>query len=267
VGGLGRLYNGTCETGVRLKSVSQTHRRTPKRQYNRLVVYTALMPALPPVPNVIRVILDWDYSADTSVSTKHYFEYAGTSPNGATCLAIATAIYNGAVTDLIPLCSTAIALTGCRVTDLSSSSGGDATYVHSTAGSRSGSAFPATIAALVNLSISRRYRGGKPRKYYPFGSVGDEASSVAWSGTFATAVNAGRAAWVAVVSAISSSGTTVGAECNVSYYEGFMAAENPVTGRWRNIPKQRTTPVVDTVTSAALNLKYGSQRRRALHSS
>jgi hypothetical protein len=49
---------------------------------------------------------------------------------------------------------------------------------------------------------------------------------------------------------------------NVSYYNGFTVVTNPTTGRARNVPTLRGTPVVDTVTGIVARVQVGSQRRR-----
>lgn len=222
------------------------------------------MPALPAVANVARVDLEWSDPAEALIVSRFFWKYSGGPPANADALAIATSIYNEAVTEFIPLLNPGLNLIGCRVTDLGSSTGADATYAHTTAGSRGGALVPANVCVLVNHLIGRRYRGGKPRSYLPFGSTSDFAvgNNQAWATSFLTSVQSAYNTWVTAVNTYTSGTTSMVNPCNVSYYEGFTSVQNPVTLRWRNVPKQRAIPLVDTVNSSAFPSRIASQRRR-----
>jgi hypothetical protein len=121
---------------------------------------------------------------------------------------------------------------------------------------------------LFNGTVLRRYRGGKPRSYWPFGTYSDLANPSQWSTTYITAVTTAMDAFLAHMLAITESGTSLTSQVNVSLYSGFTSVENPVTHRWRNIPTYRTGTIpVDDIVSYSINAKPGTQRRRALHSS
>jgi hypothetical protein len=49
---------------------------------------------------------------------------------------------------------------------------------------------------------------------------------------------------------------------NVSYYAGFTVVVDPVTGRARNLPTPRVTPLKDAITANIVRSRIGSQRRR-----
>jgi hypothetical protein len=54
-------------------------------------------------------------------------------------------------------------------------------------------------------------------------------------------------------------------QVNVSYFSGFTNVTFP-SGRIRPVPKLRSVPLVDTVTSWSTNPNVASQRRRNLQS-
>lgn len=221
------------------------------------------MPALADQPNVLAVRTTWAQSEGDLLTTKQYFTYTGTAPSNATCIAIATAIRGAAVTDLIPLLSSACAMAQVTVTDLTSPTSGFGEYATETSGSRSGAILPASTCALLSCKVERRYRGGKPRVYFPFGTQPDLQDQQTWNSAFASAFDTGLTNYVAAVKAIVISGTTISQFVNISYYQGFSSVENPVTHRWRNIPTPRAVAIApDVIIAYGLNLNIGSQRRR-----
>jgi hypothetical protein len=121
-------------------------------------------------------------------------------------------------------------------------------------------------AALVNGTIARRYRGGKPRTYWPWFTSTDLDTQQQWNTSAVTLFNTQWGDFMTACLAISESGCTISESVNVSFYQGFVSAENPITHRWRNLPTYRTGEIpVDPILSWTLNLKPGSQRRRNLH--
>jgi hypothetical protein len=223
---------------------------------------------LPAVPGVIRVEFHFDVGTDAAAITRQYFEYSGGAPTDANCVAIATALYAGAVTNLIPVLNAANALTSVQVTDLSSAMGGQGFYSVNTAGSRSGAPLGAGTAFLVNMHIARRYRGGRPRNYWPVGSATDLDTPNSWGGSPAAALFAGIVDTLESLGSTVFGSTIVGSVCNVSYYEGFTAVTNPITGRTKDVSKLRTgSPVVDPLLSLAYSPRPASQRRRNLQRS
>lgn len=226
------------------------------------------MPALPDYPNVLKVEVLWTVGADVDVSSRTHFTYSGTAPSSTTCAAIALAIYNLTVTDLVPLIANENAFRGISVTDLTSPTSGYGEYLEPTPGTRgSGDSLPAEVCALWNMQMLRRYRGGKPRVYWPFGIGSDILSPSAWESSSVTAFEVGLNNWFAAIQEIVSSGTTLVALCSVSYYEGFTTVLNPITGRTRDVPKVRSVAIApDIITDVFINPKPGAQRRRQQHS-
>lgn len=222
------------------------------------------MPALPDVPNVIRADFLFATSATTKAGMRTFYSYSGSAPSDATLDTIATSIEAAFASDLNSMLSNNYDLTEITLTDLTSPSSGRGTWSGSLNGGRAGA--PPTIDTAVNLAfeIARRYRGGKPKIFLPFGITSDlNPDQVSWSNAFLGDVNGGWSSFDTAVLAITASGTTISQHVSISYYSGFTAAQNPVTGRWRNIPKLRAGgPLVDTVVNHSANRLVSQQRRR-----
>ena len=225
------------------------------------------MPALPVHPGVLKIRTLFSVGADASVGTTVYFTYTGTAPTDATCVTLAGDIYAAAVTHLVPVLGDENYLTGVDVTDLSSPTSGFGTHAASTVGTRGGAPLPANAAVLLNMPIARRYRGGKPRGYWPLGVYSDLDSPQLWSSGALSDFNAALSGYFNEVVALSVSGCALQALVSISNYEGFVSSQNPITHRWKNIPTPRAVAIApDVVLTFYVNTKVGSQRRRLLHS-
>jgi hypothetical protein len=218
------------------------------------------MPALPAVPNVIRLQLLWTVANDADVSTTLYFQYTGDSPDGSACAGIAEAAYSS-LAGLNYLWIDQVTLTGIRCTDLSASDSGDAVHAAATVGTNSDAFVSAAQALLVNYTINRRYRGGKPRSYFPFGGQGDMSTPDAWSSGFVNSCQTGLEDFFSTVQGTVVDGTTVSNHCNVSYYSGFTVV-TPAGKRAKNVSTLRVTPLVNTVVTLDVSPRLASQRRR-----
>jgi hypothetical protein len=219
------------------------------------------MPPLANVPGVLKVRLTWEVDGDTTAETIHHVSYTGGPPTSAQCVTMANSILTACNSDFVALMSDDTLVESVQITDLTSATAGQGTSTGSgTVGTRGTALLSPGTAALVNHSISRRYRGGKPRTYFPFGVSGDVTTVGVWSGAFITAVNAAYATWQSAVVG-SGAGCTLTGFVNVSYYSGFTAVKES-SGRYRNVPNPRSTPLVDPFTGSALATHIGSQRRR-----
>lgn len=222
------------------------------------------MPALVPYPNVFKVKLRWGLGADQQAITGLHFSWSGTAPTNATCGTIASDIYGFVVSALLGLYSTDNSIEEVVVQDLTSSTSGMGSHTASTAGTRGSGQLTGAVCALLSCQINRRYRGGKPRMYFPFGVPADIQSRQTWEPSFVTAMDTQMAAFIADVLAISVSGCVLGQFVSISYYEGIIVTPpNPITGRVRTIPKPRTAAIApDPIVSFGFNPNYASQRRR-----
>lgn len=219
------------------------------------------MPALPLVNNALHAQLIWGDDQDTSVYTGLFFRYTGGPPNAAACIALAGDI-GGAMALQNDCWHEDTALNACKVTDLSSNTGGVGEYAVGTAGTIVGEPVSGGTAVLANYQITRRYRGGKPRSYFPWGSASELATRQTWGGTYVTQCQNALEAFFAACVGSTSGGTTISAHASISYYDGFTVVTNPTTGRARNAPKVRLVPLVDDVVSLSVLGRPASQRRR-----
>lgn len=221
------------------------------------------MPALPPVPNVLQVKFNWAVGSDQNALVRCYVSYTGGPPSSADCNTLAAAIATAYNTNLRNLAGGDKTLHSIQLTDLSSSSGAQGQSSPNTAGTRAGSALPASVCCLVNDVINRRYRGGKPRQFWPFGVQADISAAQAWSNAFVTAVNTQVGAFWAAVIGLTGGTTVIAAHVSVSYYQGFTNVAYGSPQKYRRVPTLRGGgPVIDVITTHQCNTIYGTQRRR-----
>jgi hypothetical protein len=219
------------------------------------------MGELPAVPNVLKVNAHWGIEGDLLGQTIHYFRYTGGPPSPANCATMADAFVTDFAIEFAALCSNFVGMLEAVVTDLSSDTASQGAGGTPWVGTRGTELTPPGAAVVVAHTIGRRYRGGKPRTYLPAGVSSDIATTGLWTTGFVAAVDA---AWGAAIAGF----LTAGAGCtldnivNVSYYKGFTVVTSPTTGRSRNVPTKRASPVVDNILGHITNRQIGSQRRR-----
>lgn len=219
------------------------------------------MPALAPVPGVVKIRMGMTVGADLTTGWHMFFSYGPTPPTSAQLNTAALSVTNQYVTYLAQHAHLDTILTSCVMTDLSSPSGGVGESTGAAAGGLGGDIMPASAAMLVNLHLVRRYRGGKPRIYIPTGVPGNLTSAQQWSSTFLTAYHADFTQFVTgCTNAINVFGTGAGL-VNVSYYDGGEWRQDQ-NGNYHRVPTPRASPHVDAITSWTLNTTLGSQRRR-----
>jgi hypothetical protein len=220
------------------------------------------MPPLPPVPGVLKVALEFGDVSDLRISTRRFWSYTGGAPSAADLITLATTINGHAQDAFIPLMTSTTNLLGVKVTDIGSDIGAEGEFRQSAAGTRTGYQLPAGVAVLVNDQIARRYRGGKPRSYLPFGSSTDLDGNQRWTAGFVNAVTSAWNTFVTAMNATASGSVSLGHPVNVSFYSGFSSYQNPATGRYKSVSQVRAVPVVDAIVAASCSQIIGSQRRR-----
>lgn len=218
------------------------------------------MPPLPAVPNVLRASLLWTISSDVSARTGLFFEYSGSAPNNTACSALAGDIFAAFAANNGDW-DHDTSLVGCEVIDLSSATGGVGIHSGSVPGGLS-EPISGASSVLANYLIARRYRGGRPRSYWPFGDATVVGNRQTWEATFITGVTNHLTAAFAACIGSTSGGCTITNHANVSYYDGFRVVTSPTTGRARNVPVLRATPLVDTIVGLNVATRIANQRRR-----
>jgi hypothetical protein len=223
------------------------------------------VPALVPYPDVLKVHFTFDVGSDATVGTVLHFAYTGGPPSAVDATALAAFIGGAAGTFFPAVMDTETTLTEVGVTDLTSPTSAFGSAPFTAVGTRTGGILPASTCVLVNLPISRRYRGGKPRAYFPWGTATDLLTPQQWVAASVTNFTFALQSFLTAVVGHTEGTTVVGDVVNISYYEGFTVVTNPITGRARNVAKPRTVAIApDPVLDFTINTKPGNQRRRYL---
>lgn len=227
------------------------------------------MPALVPQPQVLQVVHHFVVSDDLNVSTKLHFKYSGTAPADASCIDIASAFRSAWNNAWLGHLVNESSHEGVSVTDLTTPTSGFGQSLIHTLGTANPPGVPAGTALLVNYSIARRYRGGKPRSYWPLMVAADLASSSSWIlATLATMTSEWQTSYLDAMIGSTIDGCVIGEQVNVSYYEGFTTPPVAPGRRAKNISTPRAVAITpDPITAFVINPKPASQRRRNLHSS
>jgi hypothetical protein len=220
------------------------------------------MPALPPVPNVAQIEFLWTVGTDVDVTTKLSFLYSGDPPDTASVVDIADAAATAWAAHLQALMTTGNVLQSIQVTDLNSADGERFIAAVGENGTASGAALTQQVCALVNHVLTARYRGGKPRSYFPWGTESSLLNQAQWSSAYITAVNSGFAAFIGALLGETFDTTTFEHQVAISYYSGVYPPVTLPSGRVKQASKPRATPVVYPITESRLNPKLGTQRRR-----
>src|SRR5215469_1356657 len=210
------------------------------------------MPALPPVANVCRIRFTFTWGSNTNIACNLHAKYAGGGgPAGgltnSDANSIAAAAYFAWAGNIIAEQPTDLTLTACTVTDLASTTGGQAVHTQTQAGGRAGPFMDGSTCVLVNHHIQRRYRGGKPRTYIPAGVGADFGTPQTWVSGY---VNAVQNAWNSFVTALEAItfGTAGALNAIVSVSYPKVAGPPPGYG----------APITDVILSSTVNPIYGS---------
>lgn len=223
------------------------------------------MPPLPDVAKVVKIALTFSLDEDLGAKVNFFKRYTGTAPTPTEMVTFAGAIRGRFDTDDVKsLMTVDYALEQVECIDLSSSTA--AVGVDSTAvtGTRAGDIVPASACMVISHAVARRFRGGHPRNYWPFGVQADMQDAQTWTDAFVTEVDGIMDTFYGGINAEGWAAAGGISSVNVSYYEGFTVFIGP-TGRARNVSTPRAVPVVDTITAHSPRHGIGSQRGRLLH--
>jgi hypothetical protein len=223
------------------------------------------MPALPPVPNVIRLDFDFIVGEDLVAKCRRFLQYTGTAPSHTDCVAIANAAAAAFAAHLPRDFRSDVELVQIHVVDLTTptSGTGDGTFASIPGTGAATSRIPASSAMVESGEIARRYRGGHPRVYWPMGFVEALADSQTWTNAFVTQVQGDLDAFNLALKSITWTGATIANIVSVSFYNGFRVFTGS-TGRARNISIPRVTPLIDAIGSTIARHGVGQIRKRLL---
>lgn len=204
------------------------------------------MPPLPAANKVVKVEItglrngiDW--------ANIFHFQYTNTAPTQADMNTFALNCAQQYGSQFFTVMDTETSVEACTATDLTSSTSAQGSATFHDLGTRAGGFTGAQVALLVNDHIQRRYRGGKPRHYMPFGVSSDLTTDNTWAGSFQTTCQTQYTAFITnIIAAVWSGGGPL-TPVNLSYYLNKAL---------------RPTPVVDPILSSSINPKVATIRRR-----
>lgn len=204
---------------------------------------------LPPVPHVVKLQYTGNIGG-TPFANIFHFGYAATAPSSAD---LDTACADQMLTsgpwggDIAPLLSTDISLTAVTAEDLTSSTSAVGSASGSLPGLSGGNILAASTCVLAKHLISRRYRGGHPRTYFPPSDQTHLATPNSWTTSWISNWQTNVAAFFADIASLMPSASAPWIHVNVSYFSGGA---------------MRVTPVVDPITGSVVETKVATQRRR-----
>lgn len=216
-----------------------------------------------PLPDTpcLRVRVTWNTGTIGEGGTRFYLSYSGSAPSGANCTTIAADIAAPWSTYLGAMYPNTISLNEVDVIDIATELGASGQWVGTAVGTRSGNALPFQVATNVEYGIAERYRGGKPRGFFPAGVSGDLVNEAHWDGDYIDAMNAAVGNFYSHVAAISVGSVGTLKHVNLSYYHGYTNVEVPDTRAYAK-PTYRATALHFDITGYSTKAVLGSQRRR-----
>src|ERR1700690_4116738 len=142
------------------------------------------MAPLPDVPGVVKIALVFSDGINTDVVTRFYLEYSGTAPSAAELDTFCTGVHATFVPNLAAEMHEDLSLIRVEATDLSSLTGATGLDTSTDPGTASGDPVPLSAAVVSSYVISRRYRGGHPRGYWPLGAGAVLTNPQRWDAGF-----------------------------------------------------------------------------------
>jgi hypothetical protein len=209
----------------------------------------------------MRVTMQYSMTTGVIGGNRFYLGYTSSPPALADLTALATNVQGSWNTHIAPLIPTDLSLTTVICQDLSTKATAPGTWTGTVAGSRTGVSTSLNNCAIIRFTIARNYRGGHPRLMLPGGVITDLASSRAWTGTYASAVQSGFAAFV---TALEGTQGSIGGVSHVSVPFFKSHQTNTDTSIWapKVEPIYNTNIKPDTVTAYFVPTKIGQMKRR-----
>lgn len=220
------------------------------------------MPALPPVPNVIRVRAVWTIMGKANQGARWFYLYSGSAPTTAALGTFGGLLQTQYLAHMVPNVNAGVTLTEWVLEDLSISTGAVAVVASNTPGTAVNNNISPATSVVTVYEVARRYRGGRPKTFWP--PPGEDAigTNGLFTPGFVSTFQTAQGNVIQAPVAATAGGTTITNHVNVSYYEGFTVVTEPISGRARNAPKLRSSPLVEAVVGATVQPYVGSMRRR-----
>lgn len=211
------------------------------------------MPALPPAPGVVKIIVKQTLGGVNVFNVLHASAGDSSGYTQDTLQRLATAVRSAWVTNVIPLQGSKMTLGDVTVQDLWADTAGEASQTGTTVGAQA-STLPANVAVCWSWKIARRYRGGHPRTYIAAIPYAHELEPNSLTSTARTShQNAAGAVRAAVNAVLADDGVALFQLGQLSYYKGKNADGTPAL---------RPSPLFDGFTGVSVDDRLDSQRRR-----
>lgn len=220
------------------------------------------MPALPAVPNALRCRLLLTIGGKINQGLRFFYQYSGGPPTSANLLTFGSLLSTSYSAEIAGFMTPDRVLTNIILEDLSSSTGAVGDTAVAIVGTAATPEVSADQCVVTSYEVTNRYRGGHPRSYRPAGNAASLASSQAWTSSFVNNLVTGVGTFISSIIGTTEGTTDITNHIAISYYLGFTPIENPLTGRYRNVPKLRTVPEVMQVQEILGRTYVGSLRKR-----
>lgn len=220
---------------------------------------------IPPLPDTpcVRVRMDFTQADGFTGGIRFFESYSGSAPTAGDCTTLAGDIATAYATNVLNWVNDDWSLTEIDVLDIASDSGLSGQWTGTETGGRSGTPLPAQVATNVEFNIARRYRGGKPRMFWPPSVTGDLANPSNYDGTFLAGIGSATSAFFATIAGLSIGAMGTLAHVNLSYYSGYETTSPPWRGPgYKYPPKYRALAKSDVIEGYAPKAMLGSQKRR-----
>lgn len=206
------------------------------------------MPPLPNVPQVCKLEYGGTYH-DAEWFNIFYVHYTGGAPTSTDLGTWLNFIESKLAANFCTVMSVDNQVTSLKATDLTTDTGAVAVASFSHFGTRTGDFMPSSVAVVGSLAINRRYRGGHPRKYLPWGTAGTMASGSTkdWDSTF-------------VSDCLTVFQDTLG--FHIGFTSGATTWDENVNVSYRTAGAVRPAAVIDVVVGSEIRTRICTQRRR-----
>ncbi|MBA0084862.1 MAG: hypothetical protein HRJ53_07695 [Acidobacteria bacterium Pan2503] len=217
----------------------------------------------PPTVQAVRCKLDYLNDDGSLAGSRFYLSYTGSAPSPANCATLANDIVTAWNAHIGPILTIHVTLNEVDVLDLASTSGASGQSTTTATGGATDPAPPSSVAVNVEFNIARRYRGGKPRMYFPATNNANLANQRNWTSGFVSTFNSDVTAFFAALEALTIGSMGTLAHVNISFYHGHNTSQPPWRGPgYKYPPLYRGTALVDPIESYSTKTVIGSQRRR-----
>lgn len=214
-----------------------------------------------PVARVFKVEFNFEFSSDTFGSniTHWAYSYGGSgNPTQGEVNAVAGIFSNAFDGRVMTAVNSDITHTTTVVTPLDAPDTLVGTSTGNVAGSISGATTPASCSVLASYTIGTRWRGGRPKNYWPSMSGAQLQDPSLWHADDLSAYSTSYGEFVGDVVGNGNGAVVIGAQGMVSYVESVVSGSPPVS----TPGVLRDPPVFFPFTSTTFRALIGSQRRR-----